>query len=202
MRCGAVGAGTASWFALCSVPQSLMKCNAQQLSCPCWGQKVYSRPPAVWLARRHSGAASRRRERELCAVDVRKTADYPSTSGAGKPAVLHAASVQVSICTTAVSCAWQQVWLRKKRRMASCSGMQVCTQAAALTVACLFPQKLRQPAADADGSTRQLSQRGAGPSNGAVGLEERRRDFDEAAPERFPYHRQAPAPCLYLVCLG
>ena len=34
-----------------------------------------------------------------------------------------------------------------------------------------------------------------------MGLEERRRNFDEAAPERFPYHRQAPAPCLHLVCL-
>lgn len=176
MRCGAVCMGR-QLFALCSVPQGLMKCNAQQLSCPCWGQKVYSRPPAVWLARRHSGAASRRRERELCAVDVQKTADYPSTSGAGKPAVLHATSVQVSICRTASSCAWQQVWLQKERRMASCSGTQVCLQAAALIVACLLSQKTeatccrrRRHHPTAVAARRGAEQRRRGAGGAAAGL--------------------------------
>ena len=174
-----------------------MKCNAQQHSCPCWGQKVYSRPPAVWLARRHSGAASRRRERELCAVDVQKTAEYPSTSGAGKPAVLHASAVQVSVCYKLRVAAGVAPEGARNGELQWDAGMHASrgiNRHQQWHV--YFHKELRQPAADADGSTRQLSQRGAGPSNGAVGLEERRIDSDEAAPERFPYHRQAPAPCL------
>ncbi|KAK9843477.1 hypothetical protein WJX81_004550 [Elliptochloris bilobata] len=116
------------------------KCNLQQPPV-LWGHgKIYSRPPACWLARRHGGAASRRK-REQCSVEVQETAEFASTSDAGvAPSGSKDSEVQ-----------WD---------------------------------------ADTDGSTRQLSERGAGPSNGTVGQRERRWDFDEAAPERFPHHRR------------